>query len=176
MCNPVMMAVANFGFKAVTAYSEHQGKKKIADQQAAANAEARKSSNVAYGEDLTKIEAERIANNEKAKAEKFAIKRDKNAALATAQNNAGEGKGEVVALLRDIGFDADLDTNIIDAGIDTSNQQFAFARADSFAAMQRVYNNLPAINRPSMLNLAIKTGAAALESTSRYRKGDYGKV
>ena len=176
MCNPIAMAVANFGFKAISAYSEYQGKKKIAQQEAAANTEARRSANKAYGEDLTKIEAERIASNEKAAVEKFAIARDKNAALATAQNSAGEGKGEVVALLRDVGFDADFDTNIIDAGIDTSNQQFTFARADAYAAMQRVYNNLPAVSKPSMLDLAIKTGSAAVESTSRYKKGEYGKV
>ena len=176
MCNPVMMAVANFGFKAISAYSEHKGKQDIARKQALANTNARKSANSAYGEDLTRIESERIASNEKAAAENFMVTRDKNAALATAQNNAGEGKGEVVALLRDIGFDADFDSNIIDAGIDTSNQQFAFARDDAFAAMQRVYNNLPAVNKPNMLDLAIKTGAAAVESTSRYKKGDYGKV
>ncbi len=176
MCDPVSMAIANFGFKAVGAYADYQAKRDEADAQAASNEVARKSANTAYGEDLTRIEAERIASNEKAAAEKFAIARDKRAALATAQNNAGEGKGEIVALLRDVGFDADLDTNIINAGIDTSNQQFTFARSDAFAAMQRVYNNLPAVTKPNMFDLAIKTGSAAVESTSRYQKGDYGKV
>tara|TARA_R100001463_G_scaffold40740_2_gene86216 strand:- start:10 stop:540 length:531 start_codon:yes stop_codon:yes gene_type:complete len=176
MCNPAAMAVANFGFKAVSAYAEHQGKKDIARKQALANTEARKSANKAYGEDLTRIEASRIAENEKLAAEKFGIKIEKMDKLAEAQNRAGEGKGEVVALLRDIGFDADFDTNLIQSGIDTSNQQFDFARADAFAAMQRVYNNLPAVNKPNMLDLAIKTGSAAVESTTRYKKGDYGKV
>ena len=176
MCNPAAMAFANFAFKAVGAYSEHQGKKDIARKQALANAQARKSANKAYGEDLTKIEAQRIAENEKAAAEEFSIARGKQKSLAEAQNNAGEGKGEVVALLRDIGFDADFDSNLIQSGIDTSNQQFDFARADAFAAMQRVYNNLPAVNKPSMLDLAIKTGSAAAESTIKYKKGDYGKV
>lgn len=176
MCDPTAMAIANFAFKAVSAVSEYQGKKQVARDQAAANATAQKSANKAYGEDLTRIEAQRIVENEKLAAEKFGIKRDKLAKLAEAQNNAGEGKGEVVALLRDIGFDADFDTNLIQAGIDTSNQQFDFARADAFAGMQRVYNNLPAVNKPSMLDLAIKTGSAAVESTTRYKKGDYGKV
>ena len=176
MCNPAVMAIANFGFKAVSAYAEHQGKKDIARKQALANTEARKSANKAYGEDLTRIEAERIAENEKAAVEKFKIAKDKNAALATAQNNAGEGKGELVALLRDVGFDADFDTNIIESGVNRANQQFDFARADAFAALQRVYNNMPAVNTPNMLDLAIKTGSAAVESTTRYKKGDYGKV
>ena len=33
----------------------------------------------------------------------------------------GEGKGDLIGMLRDVGFDADLDTNIIDAGIEIIN-------------------------------------------------------
>ncbi|MGB0825018.1 MAG: hypothetical protein ACPGPH_03690 [Synechococcus sp.] len=85
-------------------------------------------------------------------------------------------EGNVLIAEADVGFDADFDTNIIESGVNRANQQFDFARADAFAALQRVYNNMPAVNTPNMLDLAIKTGSAAVESTTRYKKGDYGKV
>ena len=88
MCDPVSMAVANFGIKAVGAYSEYQGQKKAAQAQAAANDRAARDANIAYGEDLTRLEAERIVANEKSARETFEAKRNKLDALATAQANA----------------------------------------------------------------------------------------
>lgn len=176
MCDPVSMAVASFGLQAASANAEYQGQKKAAQAQAAANDRAARDANIAYGEDLTRLEAERIVANEKSAREKFKAKRDKLDALATAQANAGEGKGDLIGMLRDVGFDADLDTNIIDAGIDASNQQVAFGRDDAYAAMRRTIAGLPPVTPPSKLGLMLQIGSAGVGSYSKYKKGDYGKV
>ena len=71
MCDPVSMAVANFGLQAASANAEYQGQKKAAQAQAAANDQAARDANIAYGEDLTRLEAERIVANENSAREKF---------------------------------------------------------------------------------------------------------
>lgn len=175
MCDPMTMAVASFGLQAGTAFMEYQGQKDMAEYTDNQNAIARESAWQAYKEDQMRIDAEQITKNEETAREKFKIKRDKRDALATARASAGEGKGMLYALMRDVGFEADFDVGIIDADILKYNRMYLDAEKDAYAAFTRNWYNQPVANRPSALGLAINVASAGVNSYSTYQSGGYGE-
>lgn len=175
MCNPTVMAVANFGLQTATAYTEYQGQQAAVDAQNKANTLARRDSKIAYGEDLSRLEAQRIQENEDAARESMIIQRDKAIALSKARASAGEGKGEVMAMLRDIGYEADYDSNLLQSQVDYSNRQINQGRDDAYAAMQRVFNSLSTPTPPSAIGLGLQIGSAGLGSYAKFKSGEYGE-
>ena len=176
MCDPVTLAAATFAVNAGSAAMEYQAQKDQAKAQEAANANARISAQEAHTEDVTRIEAERIRNNEEAARESFKVQRDKRVELATARNTAGEGTGMMYAMLSDIGFEYDMDQNMLDSGLSDANIGYMNARKDAYAAFSRNYNNQPAVNKPSAAAFGLKLVGAGLSTTATYKSGGYGKV
>jgi hypothetical protein len=176
MCDPVTLAAATFAVNAGSAAMEYQGQKDQAKAQAAANANARIDAQEAHTEDVTRIEAERIRNNEEAARESFKNQREKRAELASARNKAGEGTGMMYAMLRDIGFEYDMDQNLLDSGLSDANIGYMNARKDAYAAFSRNWNNQPAVNKPSAAAFGLKIAGAGLSSTATYKSGGYGKT
>tara|TARA_B100000965_G_scaffold49041_3_gene36037 strand:+ start:2120 stop:2671 length:552 start_codon:yes stop_codon:yes gene_type:complete len=175
MCDPMTMAVASFGLQAGSAYMEYQGQKDMAEYTDNQNAIARESAWQAYKEDQMRIDAEQITKNEETARERFKIQRDKRDALATARASAGEGKGMLYALMRDVGFDADFDTNVLEADVIAYNRYYIDAEKDAYAAFTRNWYNQPVANRPSALGLAINVASAGVNSYSTYKSGGYGE-
>jgi hypothetical protein len=176
MCDPTVMAIANFGLQASSAMTEYQGQQAAVDAQNQANAQARLDSQRAYGEDLTRIEAQRIQDNKTAASEALEISRGKQVSLAKARASAGEGTGEVMALLRDIGYGADYETNTLQSQAAYQNKLLTQGRDDAYASMQRMFRGLSVPTPPSSLGLGLQIGAAGLGSYSKLKKGDFGEA
>jgi|TARA_R100000278_G_scaffold119666_1_gene101308 hypothetical protein len=154
MCG-VNEAVA--AMKIVGAVAGHQEKKRVAKENAMANARARMTADAAYLNDLGKIETERgMAAREKYIAEmseKMKRKKDQ----ATGLNL---GFGNATRVVQNIGTIMDVDYNQINADflgdMITLNNQ----RSDAYANLKRTYNSLTPVYEPSMFSLGLDIAGA----------------
>lgn len=176
MCEPATIATAMFAINSASAVMEYQGQKQQAKYQEAVNDRNRKNAQTAYAEDLTRIEAERIENNEKTARERLQNKREKRSELAAARNRAGVGLGMMDAQLRDVGFEYDMEQNSLAAGLASSNLASNNKRKDAYAAFQNVYWNQPPVNYPSKLGLGLSIAGSAVGAKAGYNSGSYGKT
>lgn len=143
--------------KVVGAVASHNEKKRVAKENAMANARARMTADAAYLADLGKIETERgMATREKyiaEMAEKMKRKKDQ----ATGINL---GFGNAVRVVQNIGTVMDSDFNQINAefmgDMITLNNQ----RSDAYANLKRTYNSLTPVYEPSMMSLGLDIAGA----------------
>ncbi len=154
MCgvNEAMMAM-----KVVGAVASHNEKKRVAKENAFANARARMTADAAYLTDLGKIETERgMAAREKAIAE-MAENQKRKKDQATGINL---GFGNATRVVQNIGTIMDADFNQINAefmgDMITLNNQ----RDDAYANMKRTYNSLTPVYEPSMMSLGLDIAGA----------------
>lgn len=154
MCgvNEAMMAM-----KVVGAVASHNEKKRVAKENAMANARARMTADAAYLKDLGKIETERgMAAREKAIAEMSEnMKRKKD--QATGLNM---GFGNATRVVQNIGTIMDMDYNQINAEFTGDMITLNNQRDDAYANMKRTYNSLTPVYEPSMMSLGLDIAGA----------------
>ena len=154
MCgvNEAMMAM-----KVVGAVASHNEKKRVAKENAMANARARMTADAAYLKDLGKIETERgMAAREKYIAELSEnMKRKKD--QATGLNM---GFGNATRVVQNIGTIMDMDYNQINAEFTGDMITLNNQRDDAYANMKRTYNSLTPVYEPSMMSLGLDIAGA----------------
>lgn len=135
----------------------YQAQKAQAKAQEAANQQAIESANVAYLNDLQQIETERgLAAREKALSN-FENKQKLAKERATALNS---GYGNVINIMRDIGARQDLQYVELENEFSFDMMKLNTQAANSYTALQRNYNKIPPVTKPSALGLGLEIASA----------------
>jgi hypothetical protein len=135
----------------------YQAQKAQAKAQEAANQQAIESANVSYLNDLQQIETERgLAAREKALAN-FENKQKLAKERATALNS---GYGNVINIMRDIGARQDIQYVELENEFSFDMMKLNTQAANSYTALQRNYNKIPPVTKPSALGLGLQIATA----------------
>jgi hypothetical protein len=141
----------------VQSISGYQAKKEQAKAQEQTNRQAAESANISYLNDLQQIETERgLAAREKALAN-FENKQKLAKERATALNS---GYGNVINIMRDIGARQDIQYVELENEFSFDMMKLNTQAANSYTALQRNYNKIPPVTKPSALGLGLEIASA----------------
>lgn len=150
-------AEASAVFSIIGKVAEYNAAQQQADYDEAANEQTRRNADQAYLEDLSRIEVERgDAAREKGISD-LREKQKRNADQATALNL---GFGNTTRVVQNIGTIMDLDYNDINIDYKRDMTTLNNQRSDSYANLQRTYNSLSPISRPSIFGLGLNIAGA----------------
>lgn len=150
-------AEASAVFSIIGKVAEYNAAQQQADYDEAANEQTRRNADQAYLEDLSRIEVERgDAAREKGISD-LREKQKRNADQATALNL---GFGNPTRVVQNIGTVMDLDYNDINIDYQRDMTTLNNQRSDSYANLQRTYNSLSPISRPSIFGLGLNIAGA----------------
>ncbi len=135
----------------------YQAQKEQAKAQEAANVRAAESANIAYLNDLQTIETERgLAAREKA-LEDFKLRQE---AAKERAKKFNEGFGSAITIMREIGSKQDLQYVETKNEFDFDMLKLNTQAANSYTALQRNYNKIPPVAKPSALGLGLQIATA----------------
>lgn len=155
----------------------YQAQREQAKAQEAANVRAAESANMAYLNDLQTIETERgLAAREKALEDfkmRQALKKEKHELL-------NKGYGNPITIMREIGSKQDLQYVETKNEFDFDMLKLNTQAANSYTALQRNYNKIPPVAKPSALGLGLQIATAgagylSVDKADRAFLKDYGK-
>lgn len=135
----------------------YQAQREQAKAQEAANVKAAESANIAYLNDLQTIETERgLAAREKA-LEDFKLRQE---AAKERAKKFNEGFGNAITIMREIGSKQDLQYVETKNEFDFDMLKLNTQAANSYTALQRNYNKIPPVVKPSALGLGLQIATA----------------
>jgi len=137
--------------------AEYQAAQQQADYDEAANEQTRRNADQAYLEDLSRIEVERGDAAREKSIEQLKENQKRKGDQATGLNL---GFGNPTRVVQNIGTVMDLDYNDINRGFERDMNTLNNQRNNSYANLQRTYNSLSPITRPSLLGLGLEVAGA----------------
>lgn len=153
-------AEAGFALKVVGAVAEHNAKKEAAYRTSVSNFHAKNAASAAMFDDYGQIDQSKINAAKEKAAEKFAIKREKIAAMS---EQLALNVGNATAIYKDVGTDTDKE--FMDVNMAFTKDMLSFNRQENeaYASYANTINNLPVPVQPSNMALAINVASAGTE-------------
>ncbi len=153
-------AEAGFALKVVGAVAEHNAKKEAAYRTSVSNFHAKNAASAAMFDDYGQIDQSKINAAKEKAAEKFAIKREKIAAMS---EQLALNVGNATAIYKDVGTDTDKDFMDVNMAFTKDMMSFNRQENEAYASYANTINNLPVPVEPSDMALAINIAGGATE-------------
>ena len=151
------VAEAMAALQIMQSIGQYQAQKAQAKAQEEANVKAAESANMAYLNDLQTIEKERgLAAREKALTDfknSQVLKKEKHEKL-------NKGYGNPITIIREIGSKQDLQYVETKNEFDFDMLKLNTQAANSYTALQRNYNKIPPVSKPSSIGLGLQIATA----------------